>query len=435
MRIRALKAKRAELVAEADAMFKLAEKENRSLTAAEVERDNAIAAELEANKAETIRLEAHAERIRNEPSSDVMPAPGAPVVHPDESRVTVGAANVEKDPKRGFRDHKELLACVMVAGRSGRVDERLKLLATQGSDEQGVYSDPAGGFLVPTAIAPGILSIQPEDDPIAGLATQVTMSAPTVNFNARVDKNHSTSVSGGLTVSRRSETVDGTSSRMIFEQVTLTANEEFGMAFASERILSDSPESFVSILAAGFRDEYAAFAQNERINGAGTGERMGFLNSPAKITVAKQSGQTAATILKENIDKMEARCWRYGRAVWLANHNTRPQLKSIVQAVGTGGAPVGYFVGDTLDGRPIFFTEFAKTLGTEGDLILVVPSEYMEAMYESPQYAESIHVRFAAAERAFRFYRRTDGRPWWTSPLTPKNGDTLSPIVTLAVRA
>ena len=110
-----------------------------------------------------------------------------------------------------------------------------------------------------------------------------------------------------------------------------------------------------------------------------------------------------------------------------------------MRAVGTGGAPVPYFTqGDGqefLDGRPIFFTEFAKAVGTAGDIILGNWSQYLEGTYESEQYAESIHVRFAAAERAFRFYRRNDGQWWWKTALTPKNGSTLSPVVTLAVRA
>jgi len=70
------------------------------------------------------------------------------------------------------------------------------------------------------------------------------MSATMVKVNARVDKNHSSSVSGGLTVTRRPETLDGTSSRMAFEQISLEAHELFGLAYASESILSDSPQSF-----------------------------------------------------------------------------------------------------------------------------------------------------------------------------------------------
>ena len=64
-----------------------------------------------------------------------------------------------------------------------------------------------------------------------------------------------------------------------------------------------------------------------------------------------------------------------------------------------------------------------------------MPSEYLEGTYQSEQFAESIHVRFTSAERAFRFYRRNDGRPWWTAALTPKNGDSLSPVVVLEARS
>jgi HK97 family phage major capsid protein len=375
--------------------------------------------------------------------------PETPLVDPDARAAGTAAAKAgiqvkeraEEDPKRGFKDHRDFLKAVMDAGRNPfRADSRLKLLATVGSDEQGAYSDPAGGFLVPHGVAPGILSLQPEGDPLDGKITPVTMTAPTISFNARVDKNHSSSVSGGLVVTRRPETVDGTASRMAFEQVVLTANEEFGIAYASERIINDSPQSIIDIISAGFSDEYVANAMNERINGTGTGERQGALSTACKIAVAKETSQKAGSILKENIDKMAARCWRYSQAIYLANHNTRPQLKSLVQVVGTGGNGVAYLTGseggqEYLDNRPIFFTEFAKTLGTEGDLILLVPSQYLEGTYQNEQYAESIHVRFAAAERCFRFYRRNDAQWWWRSALTPKNGDTLSPVVTLATRS
>jgi HK97 family phage major capsid protein len=354
-------------------------------------------------------------------------------------RVEHVKANWEDDPKRGFRDHREFLSCVMAVGSGRKIDPRLIPMAAAGSDEQGAYSDPHGGFLVPVGVAPGILSIGPEADPLLDKITPITMSAPTVKFNARVDKDHTSSVSGGLTVARTPETVDGTSSRMKFDQVVLTANEEVGLAYATETILTDSPESFVAILAAGFRDEYAANAMNERINGTGVGERQGALTTPCSISVAKESGQAADTIVVENIDKMAARCWRYGEAVYLANHNTRPQLRGLVRNVGTGGSVVNYFSqspggAELLDGRPIFFTEFAKTVGDLGDIILGVWSQYLEGTYQTERFDESMHVRFVARERAFRFYRRNDGQWWWKSALTPKNGSTLSPVVLLAAR-
>lgn len=434
-RIASLRKRGSAIQAELDAIGKALEA--RGATGVLTDEERTKLAALRTAKADNAGLLADAETAEKE----------APAVRDADADAGVKATTVvlgkdlsTDDPKRGFKDHKDFLVSVMNAGRGKKVDRRLApLRATQGSDEQGEYSDPAGGFLVPHGVAPGILSIEPENDPLAGLVTNVPMMAPTVSFNARVDKDHSTSVSGGFTVTRRPETVDGTASRMLFEQVTLTANEEFGLAFASERIISDSPQSFVAIIQAGMRTEYVANAMNERINGTGAGERQGALNTGCKIAVAKETGQTAATIVKENIDKMSSRCWRFNSAIWLANQNTRPQLKSLVQVVGVGGNAVPYFTREggqeTLDGRPLFFTEFAKTIGTEGDLILMVPSEYLEGTYQTEQYAESIHVRFAAAERGFRFYRRNDGQFWWRSALTPRNGSSLSPVVTLATRA
>lgn len=440
-RIKHLRQQKADLAKEARAIADAAAAEHRDLTDEERTKSKELLAKID-RVSEDIADEERLMDVERGMGAGTFAAapPAAEQAERATQRIDVGANRADEDPKRGFRDSREFLTAVMAAGRGGRMDQRLMpLRAAQGSDEQGVYSDPHGGFLVPHGVAPGILSVEPENDPLAGLITNVPMMAPTVSYNARVDKDHSSSVSGGFVVTRRPETVDGTSSRGQFEQVTLTANEEFGLAFATERILTDSPTSFVAIIQAGMRTEYVANAMKERISGTGAGERQGALNTPCRISVAKETGQKASTILKENIDNMAARCWRYSAAVWLANHNTRPQLKSLVQVVGTGGNAVPYFTREggqeMLDGRPLYFTEHAKTLGTEGDLILMVPSEYLEGTYQSEQYAESIHVRFVSAERAFRFYRRNDGQWWWRSALTPKNGSTLSPVVTLATRS
>lgn len=352
----------------------------------------------------------------------------------------------EDDPKRGFKTPREFLSCVMEASRTGRLDERLNLLKSNsqslaaGSDEHGTYSDPYGGFFVPVGFMPETLRLDPEGNPMAGLVRSIPMTNPIVSFNARVDKNHSSSVSGGLRVYRRKETQTVSSSRMEHEQVELKANSVFGVAYASEELLSRSMVSFVSLLEAGFSDEFQAKLVNERLNGTGVGEYEGILNSPCLITVSKETGQSGSTIVKNNIDKMEARCWRYSRAVWLANHKTLPQLKSLVQEIGTAGVAVPYFQYTpdgraTLNGRPLFFTEFCPTLGTVGDLILGVWSEYLEGTLTGMNSAESMHVRFLEHERTFKFWMENDARCWWRSALTPKNGDTLSPFVVLQTRS
>jgi hypothetical protein len=124
------------------------------------------------------------------------------------------------------------------------------------------------------------------------------------------------------------------------------------------------------------------------------------------------------------------------KVAYLANPTVRPSLRSLVRKVGTGGAPVAYFTiengQERLDGRPIFFTEHCSAKGTVGDLILANFNEYIEGLYQSLQQAESIHVRFEQHERSLKFWVRNCGMPWWKTALTPKNGDTISPIVGLA---
>ncbi|GAG08492.1 unnamed protein product, partial [marine sediment metagenome] len=90
---------------------------------------------------------------------------------------------------------------------------------------------------------------------------------------------------------------------------------------------------------------------------------------------------------------------------------------------------------DTLLGRPIVFSEYAKTLGDKGDLILGSWAEFWEAERSSLTGANSMHIRFLENEQCIRFVRRNDGKCVWRAALTPVNGATLSPFVTLQARA
>ena len=378
-------------------------------------------------------------RVREvEERGEQRPAAGPPVG--DRERVEVGETLRDRDPNRGYRTPREFLQEVMDAEIRGRTPERLVALRTAGSDEQGVYADTFGGFLVPEGFAPNVLSLAPDVDPIAGLTTNVPMQTAKVSIPARVDKSHSTSVSGGLTVARSAETVSKTASRMELEKLSFEAHSLFGLAYVTEELMTDSPVTFTSLLAAGFRDEFASRLMYERLNGTGVGEYLGVLKAPCLISVTKEAGQAADTIVYDNVLKMAAQCWRYGRAVWLANNTCRPQIQKLSAPIGTGGSlvyqqSIVQDAPDMLLGRPIYYSEYASKLGDVGDLILGVWSEYLEGTYQPLQSAESMHVRFLNHERTFKFWVRNAGAPWWRSALTPKNGDQLSPFVTLAERA
>lgn len=424
------------------------------------ERDIAVAKAQQGHEQTTARLTAPPDRskricnpVGHGPGFD-KPAPGNEAKGADETpdaRNQYGASHERflDDPMRGFKGPREFITGVMRVGANciEANDPRLKSLippqidATAGSDEHGVYDPSRGGFLVPEGMAPGLLSLRPEDDPTAGRTTMVPMDTPVVKMPFRVDKNHSSSVSGGLTVSRRQETGTPTSSRTTLGSFGLTAYNLFGLSYVTEELLTDSPTSFAAILAAGFSDEFTSHMIDERLSGTGVGQHLGVWNSPGTVTQAKETGQVLKTIVWQNILNMRARAWRYGDAIWLANHDTLPQLMEMVLPIGTGGVAVwnpstGEDRPDLLLGRPIFFTESAETLGTVGDIGIYNWKEYLEGIYQPFQSAESIHVRFLEHERAFKFWIRNAGAPWWDAALTPKNSTTtLSPFVLLAARA
>lgn len=348
--------------------------------------------------------------------------------------------NVLDDPKKGFKTPREFMLSVLDAGMGRKVDKRLEML-TVGSDEGRGNSDPAGGFLIPQGFSPDLLKITAENDPTAGLTTKLPMDRPIVKIPARVDTNHTSSVSGGLTFTRRPETVAATSSQLTMSQVTMEAHTLMGLSYATEELLVDSPTSFAALLTACFGEQYAGHMLNERLNGTGVGEFTGIVNAACVVSQAKETGQAAATIQYENVLKMRSRCWGYASAVWLSNHDCMPQLMLMNQSVGVGGLPVWQPSAredhpDILLGRPLVFTEFCQTVGTVGDLVLGNWSQYLEGTYQPMQSAESMHVRFVNHERTFKFWTRNAGQPWWKAALTPaKSTTTLSPFVTLATRA
>ncbi len=358
--------------------------------------------------------------------------------------VSISVKDAKKDdPKRGFKNHIEFFNAVIESGMNGmrpdKMPENLKpLFNAVGSDESRVSSNPDGGFLIPPAFMPGVMTTDGSAlQTDTGLKTrQIPMSSPVVEINARVDKNHTSSVSGGFRVFRKEEAATVEATKATFEQVKLEAHGLMGLSYATEEILARSPISFAALIQTGFAEEKISKLNYERIWGSGVGEFLGVQNSPALVTVAKESDQTADTINGINLVKMKMRCWGYNNAVWMTNQDTELQLTAAHIALSNTDI-MRLYDPDTqkLLGRPVIFDENMATLGDLGDIMLVNWNEYLEGTLGGNTFQESIHVRFVYNERAFRFTAYNDGQPWWKTVLTPKkSATTLSPFVTLAAR-
>jgi HK97 family phage major capsid protein len=402
-------------------------------------------------------------------------------------RITV-RNRAEDHPTRGFTTPREFILAVYNAEQSGAMaredltDERLRPIAIQdsengkglaivmpqaftpislrgdagmterafqaaaGSDEQGSYDDSYGGFAVRPSYRPGMLALGFEGDPTAARTLPVPMATPTVKMLARTDKNHASSVSGGFLVYRRPEAAAITPSRMQMEEIMLHAESLVGAAYATEELLTDSVISFVAIIEAGFRDQFAHKILSEKLRGLGGSQLLGILTaldaSSLGPTVAV-TRTTTSTLDALDVVNMRAQCWGFDQAIWIANHDCYPNLSKAAIVVLSGSTPAGIVSiyqpslqegrPDMLLGRPIFYSEYASTLGSAGDLILGNWSQYLEGLYQPLQSAESVHVRFLNHERTFKFWLRNCGAPWWRTALTPNQSTTkLSPFVVVA---
>lgn len=251
---------------------------------------------------------------------------------------------------------------------------------------------------------------------------------------------------GGIRVYSDKELALMTSSKTKFRKLRIEPKRLTGLYYASDEILRDVPmlEGEMSAL---FTNEFARKKQNIVIRGTGSGEGLGILNSSALVTVAKEAGQAAATIVRDNLVKMLSRVYflNMPSIAWFINQDTLPQLTKLTIDVGTGGSvtndfifradPTGGSLG-TLFGFPVIPIEQCSTLGTVGDIILADLREVLTADKGAVESASSIHVKFEYNQSTFRFLHWFDCQPRWRTALTPENGsNTVAPTVVLATRS
>lgn len=249
---------------------------------------------------------------------------------------------------------------------------------------------------------------------------------------------------GGVRAYREGETDAPTSSKPSLGNWECKVEDVKAHVYITERMLNDAPalESFVMGL---LPQEFTFKLENEILNGTGGNQCKGIVGDAATVSVAKETGQVAETLLYENIVKMYSRMWGRSRpgASWYFNQDIEPQLFAMSLNVGTGGVPVFLPANGlssspygTLFGRPLIPTEQSATLGTVGDILFADMSQYALVRKGGLKTASSIHVRFLYDEMVFKFNIRINGKPKLKSAITPFKGtNTLAPFVTLATRA
>jgi HK97 family phage major capsid protein len=341
-----------------------------------------------------------------------------------------------------FKSFGEQMLAVARVETQHQLDPRLTKATGLG---EGVPSE--GGFLVQQEFVNTLVERVYQESMLAARCFRQPVGGP---FNGvklpRVDETSRADGSrwGGVRAYWASEGGTKTASTPQFGQLSLELEKLIGLCYVTDELLQDSV-GLDAYIKKWFTLEFGFKLDDALINGDGSGKPRGVITAPCTVSVAKESGQDAATVVFENITKMWARMWARSRpnAVWYINQDIEPQLDSMSLAVGTGGVPVympANGIADSpygrLKGRPVIPIEQCPTLGTVGDIILADFSQYMLIEKGGMDFASSIHVQFATDETAFRFVYRVNGLPMWASALTPFKGtNTQSPFITLATRS
>jgi HK97 family phage major capsid protein len=168
------------------------------------------------------------------------------------------------------------------------------------------------------------------------------------------------------------------------------------------------------------------------LDGNGVGKPHGIFRSGVLAIQSKESGQTAATIVRKNVTGMHNKVHPTSRTNpafrFVANLDVEPQLEELkgddnrpLYLPGGGNPNLADKPFDTLRGRPLIYSPHAKALGDVGDLAGIDFSKYLVVFGENLRADFSIHVRFMSDEGVFRFIIHVGGRPMWGKKIVEPN--------------
>lgn len=355
-------------------------------------------------------------------------------------RVRGGSPRAAGQP---FATLGEQLVAVVNAGQDGAIDPRLYGAASGAAGSVG--SD--GGFLIQKDFVPELIKEGFGSGELASRCSKHEVGAmsdglevPYIDETSRVNGSRW----GGVQVFRRAEAETVSQSKPKLGLWECRLEDMMGLAYLTDRLMRDAP-AMEGVFREAFRDELGFKLDDEIFRGTGVGSCLGVTVAPALVTQAAEGGQTADTIVSENISKMWARVLprSKSRGAWFINTEITPQLDKLALATGSSSGQLVYMPPGglserpygTIKGRPVIEIEQASAIGDVGDISFLDLSWYKLISKGGVEEAESIHVRFLFNEKALRWTTRVNGAPKLKSAITPyKGANTLSPFVTLAAR-
>lgn len=305
-------------------------------------------------------------------------------------------------------------------------------------------SESAGALVLPE-YAPDIASILYDND-ILSRTNQFTvtgnrMEFPKLQETSRADGSRT----GGILGYWIEEGDLATATRPAIQGTELKLKKLCVVVYLTQELIDDNGYALEQWVRQAVQRELQFMLGDAIFNGGGAGRPLGIFNSPVTVSVAKEAGQAADTIVAANVLNMYSRR-RTGQPVgayaWFINQDCEPQLNQMTMGSGgqngvvylpPGGLSASPYA--TLLGLPVIPTEFNQTVGDLGDICLGNLGNYLTISKGGVQELASQHVEFLREQTAIKFTFRIDGRPMFDQPTTPKySAATQSDFITLAAR-
>lgn len=215
------------------------------------------------------------------------------------------------DPRAGFKNFGEFALAVKDACQPGkRPDDRLALIAKAASGMGEAFGSD-GGFLVPPEFAARLLERLYADNRLLGLTDSYTIAGNSMSFPRNAETSRANgSRWGGVRAYWREEGDQATATKPTFGRIQLNLHKLFVLINVSDELLADVQGMALEQYLMRVGTEEINFVVGDAIiNGTGAGQPLGILNSSCLITVNKESGQAAATLVAQNVVNMWARLW------------------------------------------------------------------------------------------------------------------------------
>jgi HK97 family phage major capsid protein len=294
-----------------------------------------------------------------------------------------------------------------------------------------------GGYAIQVDFANRIMDSMVEQSEILNRIDRYQVSANANEvYVTMVNETTTANVFGGIQCYVVDEGAQIPTTKPALRQIRLGLKKLDALAYVTDEQMRDSTFTG-ALLERGFALAMARQREKEIITNV--------IANPGTTVIAKESGQSADTVVGKNFLKMRNALISTSRrnAIWTMHPDVSAELPEMylsgahtdkfIYMPENGISVQGY---DRLFGREIIESDFCSALGDKGDVLYWNPFEYLEVFKGGIETATSIHVAFDTAQMAFRAISYVNGMCKYDQGITLVNSATQrASYVTLADRA